>query len=487
MAGNRQHLNKGLERGALAIVWRYIDELPVCQYVVTDGSLPRQKERNLEGVIGKVSATIRDEEGEGDGLDSDLGEFEGFNEESLMEPKERRPVRDGKSVKRQKQNCSREPPKNVSLKDIGGMEEAINGILEFIAMPLAHPEVYLHTGVRPPRGVLLHGPSSCGKTMLANTIAGEVGLPFIAISAPSRVSGMPGESEKKLRELFEGARVKVPCLIFMDEIDTITPKRDSAQREMEIRIKTGGKPVMIIGATSRPGGLDPALKRAGRFDREICLNVPDEAGRGKVLCERLRLSGDFDFKNFAKTTPGLVGADLSALVIGAVTVAMRRICEILKTSTAATDPLGVTIVDQLRDSANMDMGQVHSPPLSVPAPVPVAPNSSTALPKIQPSPKREVEIQMAIVQPIKRLEFFPSVGVTAPADPAGKAVANKSRAGSISVRGPELLDKARILISISHSYRASNPCVIFFDELDALAPGHNASLSESFSRVMLCY
>lgn len=211
--------------------------------------------------------------------------------------KELQSVKDGGSMKRQKQNDSREPPKNISLKDIGGIEDVINDLLELVAMPLAHPEVYLHTGVQPPRGVLLHGPPGCGKTMLANAIAGEIGLPFIAISAPSIVSGMSGESEKKLREIFEEAREKAPCLIFMDEIDAITPKRESAQREMERRIvaqmltcmddltleKTGGKPVMIIGATNRPDSLDPALRRAGRFDREICLNVPDEVGREKCI------------------------------------------------------------------------------------------------------------------------------------------------------------------------------------------------------------
>jgi len=201
-------------------------------------------------------------------------------------------------MKRPKQNDSCEPPQqNISLKDIGGIEDVIKDLLQLVAMPLAHPEIYLHTGIQPPRGVLLHGPPGCGKTMLANAIAGEIGLPFIAISAPSIVSGMSGESEKKLRELFEEARERAPCLIFIDEIDAITPKRESAQREMEKRIvaqmltcmddltlkKTGGKAVIVIGATNRPDSLDPALRRAGRFDREICLNVPDEVGREKCI------------------------------------------------------------------------------------------------------------------------------------------------------------------------------------------------------------
>lgn len=216
-----------------------------------------------------------------------------------------RPAKDGEPSKRQKSSSSedRSAPKNISLKDLGGIDDIIADLLELVAMPLTHPEVYVHTGVQPPRGVLLHGPPGCGKTMLANAMAGELGLPFLSVSAPSIVSGMSGESEKKLRELFEEAREKAPCLIFMDEIDAITPKRESAQREMERRIvaqlltcmddltleKTGGRVVMVIGATNRPDSLDPALRRAGRFDREICLNVPDEIGREKYTLHRISL------------------------------------------------------------------------------------------------------------------------------------------------------------------------------------------------------
>jgi ribosome biogenesis ATPase len=131
---------------------------------------------------------------------------------------------------------NRNPPKNVLLKDLGGIDDAVNQLLEFVAFPLMHPEVYEFTGVPIPRGVLLHGPPGCGKTLLATALAGELGLPFLSISAPSIVSGMSGESEKKVRELFDEAREKAPCLMFLDEIDAITPKRESAQREMERRI-----------------------------------------------------------------------------------------------------------------------------------------------------------------------------------------------------------------------------------------------------------
>ncbi|KAJ2718103.1 Ribosome biogenesis ATPase rix7, partial [Coemansia sp. Benny D115] len=251
--------------------------------------------------------------------------------------------RDARRKKRTKiSDRSKYTPPDTRLSDLGGVDACIEEILELIVMPLKHPEIYLHTGVQPPRGVLLHGPPGCGKTLLANAIAGEVGVPFLQISAPSIVSGMSGESEKKLREVFEEARDVAPCIVFIDEIDAITPKRENAQREMERRIvaqmltciddlsweKTENKPVMLIGATNRPDSLDPALRRAGRFDREIAMTVPDELAREqilRVLCERLRLAGDFDMHELAKRTPGYVGADLTALTTAAGMIAVKRI------------------------------------------------------------------------------------------------------------------------------------------------------------------
>ncbi|GAA5883500.1 hypothetical protein JCM3774_000585 [Rhodotorula dairenensis] len=235
-------------------------------------------------------------------------------------------------------------PPTTRLADLGGVDACIEQMLELVALPLMHPEVYLHTGVRPPRGVLLVGPPGCGKTMLAGAIAGELALPFISISAPSIVSGMSGESEKTLRETFEEAARQAPCILFIDEIDAITPKRETAQREMERRIvaqlltcmddlawdKTDNKPVVVIAATNRPDSLDPALRRAGRFDAEITMGVPDQAGRERilrVLMAKLRLSGDFDYARLAKETPGYVGADLSALTGAAGVLAVKRIFE----------------------------------------------------------------------------------------------------------------------------------------------------------------
>ncbi|WBW71739.1 ribosome assembly ATPase Rix7 [Schizosaccharomyces osmophilus] len=462
------------------------------------------------------------------------------------------------SAKRLKSTeASREPPTGISLKDVGGLDECITELLETVAMPIKHPEVYQHTGIQPPRGVLLHGPPGCGKTMLANALAAELGVPFLSISAPSIVSGMSGESEKKVRDVFEEAKSLAPCLMFIDEIDAVTPKRESAQREMERRIvaqfltcmdelsfeNTEGKPVLVIGATNRPDSLDSALRRAGRFDREICLTVPNEESRERILrtmAKGLRLSGNFDFRQLAKQTPGYVGADLKALTSSAGVSAIKRIFNELTVSRKDSEDPNAMLTDQEEitvdmdtvddDNEDMHMSVIqrylntHPDPLTPEElkPLAIGPQDFVeALTKVQPSSKREgfatvpditwsevgalksirVELQMAIVQPIKRPELYKSVGITAPCGvllwgPPGcgktllaKAVANESKANFISIRGPELLNKyvgesERAVRQVFARARASSPCVIFFDELDAMVPKRDDSLSEASSRVV---
>ncbi|KAI7850320.1 P-loop containing nucleoside triphosphate hydrolase protein [Circinella umbellata] len=496
------------------------------------------------------------------------------------------------------------------LSDLGGIDHCVEEIMELIAMPLAHPEVYIHTGVLPPRGVLLHGPPGCGKTRLAHAIAGELGVPFLNISAPSIVSGMSGESEKKIRDVFEDARTHAPCLLFIDEIDAITPKRETAQREMERRIvaqlltcmddlswdKTNNKPVMIIGATNRPDSLDAALRRAGRFDREISMGVPDEKAREKilrVLAEKLRLDGTFDFTALARATPGYVGADLQALITQAGVIAVKRIFKHLRSIAAiATKQKDDTTITQVtekesdqtqqndkvtmeeqsekNDTTSMDIDTTTTPLVAMtteedekkeeqPLPTttveefesqsaleqlrsiadfiqnhkePLTPaqleslaitehDFHLALPKVQPSSKREGfatvpdvswddigalqfvrdELRMAVVEPINHPEFFERVGITSPAGvllwgPPGcgktllaKAVANESNTNFISVKGPELLNKyvgesERGVRQVFARARASSPCVIFFDELDALCSRRDDQQTDSSARVV---
>lgn len=486
----------------------------------------------------------------------DTGEDNTNASASKKRTKENAPVKQ----KKQKTKEDRSPPQS-KLESIGGMEDVVAQLMELIGLPILHPEIYISTGVEPPRGVLLHGPPGCGKTSIANALAGELQVPFVSISAPSVVSGMSGESEKKIRDLFDEARSLAPCLMFFDEIDAITPKRDGgAQREMERRIvaqlltsideltmeKTEGKPVIVIGATNRPDSLDAALRRAGRFDREICLNVPNELSRIhilKKLSQNLKIDGEIDFIKLAKLTPGFVGADLKALITGAGTCAIKRIFHVYASNTETAE--NTMEIDQhagnkgeseksLKNTANM----IDPLPLSIiqkfiqnfPEPLNEEQLSKLsisyedflkALPTIQPTAKREgfatvpdvtwasvgaltkvrVELNMAIVQPIKKPELYEKVGISAPAGvllwgPPGcgktllaKAVANESRANFISIKGPELLNKyvgesERAIRQVFTRARASIPCVIFFDELDALVPRRDATLSESSSRVV---
>jgi ribosome biogenesis ATPase len=453
------------------------------------------------------------------------------------EPKSKR----RKGERENKKELDRSPPTDISLADLGGVDAVIEELNELVAMPMLYPETYIKTGIQPPRGVLLHGPPGCGKTMIANAFAAEIGVSFIPLSAPSLVAGMSGESEKKIRDIFEEAKRMAPCLVFIDEIDVIMGKRESAQREMEKRIvaqmltcmddmaleKTGGKPVIIIAATNRPDSIDPALRRAGRFNKEINLGVPNELAREKILralTQKLNLPEDFDYRSLAKLTPGFVGADLNDVVSVAGTEAMKRMMSVLKQ----------------RSESVMDI-DLCSGPISAPLRVlrSLVSHAGTsdsepdgdfaitysdflaAIPKVQPSAKREGfatipdttwahigalhdvrdQLEMAIVEPIRRPESFARVGITAPTGvllwgPPGcgktllaKAVANESKANFISIKGPELLNKyvgesERAVRQVFERARSSVPCILFFDELDALVPKREDSLSEASSKVV---
>lgn len=228
----------------------------------------------------------------------------------------------------------------VKFEDVGGNEDTLTELCKLL-IHMRHPEVYEKLGVVPPRGFLLHGPPGCGKTLLAQAVAGEMELPMLKVSAPELVSGVSGESEQKLRELFEQAVTNSPCIMFIDEIDAITPKREVASKDMERRIVAQlltcmddlnslavTAQVLVIGATNRPDSLDPALRRAGRFDREICLGIPDEEARLRILktlCRKLKLPDDFDYRQLARLSPGYVGADLMALCREAAMSAVNRV------------------------------------------------------------------------------------------------------------------------------------------------------------------
>ncbi|KAJ9127332.1 hypothetical protein QFC24_000739 [Naganishia onofrii] len=488
------------------------------------------------------------------------------------------------------------PPPDLDLTVLGGLAKPLEELFSHVVFPLQHPEVYEHLQTAPTRGILLHGVPGGGKTRLVNCLAGHFRIPLIPISAPSLVSSLSGDTEKLLRQTFEDAKALAPCILFLDEVDAITPKRETAQREMEKRIvgqlltcmddlATNAEHVSVIAATNRPDSLDPALRRAGRFDREIEMGVPGIEAREeilKVLCSKLRLSAEIDYHALAMATPGYVGADLTALTAAAGLNAVKRVFEDLgagklalpsvnaaeSDATTPSTSLPAEAAEQqvtegvqdmmVIDEAEQDHREMaksenvailetssrvfaHLPATIRDTPIasflekypnPLTPHQlsplmlnprdfSEALKTIQPTAKREGfatvpdvtwenvgalhgirhELHMAIVQPIRRPEFFKAVGISEPSGvllwgPPGcgktllaKAVANESRANFISVKGPELLNKyvgesEKAIRSVFERARTSEPCVIFFDELDALVPRRDESMSESSARVV---
>ncbi|NXA90986.1 NVL protein, partial [Melanocharis versteri] len=422
---------------------------------------------------------------------------------------------------------------SVKFEDVGGNDETLKEICKML-LHIRHPEVYTHLGVVPPRGFLLHGPPGCGKTLLAQAIAGELELPMLKVAATEIVSGVSGESEQKLRELFEQAVSSAPCVLFIDEIDAITPKREVASKDMERRIVAqfltcmddlnnvaATTQVLVIGATNRPDSLDPALRRAGRFDREICLGIPDEGAREKILqtlCRKLKLPESFEFRHLARLTPGYVGADLMALCREAAMCTVNRVLITSEEhgrkhthsggSTAEGSPgIGTDIPDELQRLLDLLKEQDPLPEEQLQKLCIEMNDFIVALSSVQPSAKREgfvtipdvtwadigaledvrEELTMAILAPVRNPEQFKALGLTTPAGvllagPPGcgktllaKAVANESGLNFISVKGPELLnmyvgESERAVRQVFQRARNSAPCVIFFDEVDALCP-----------------
>ena len=538
----------------------------------SNSSLNRKSKKLLENSIERVLELLKEEATSTDDVDSLEGDFDptepskpsnGINrsivgawaKSSLRVNDVQAPLHDGKtdlisapdSKKRQSNGepllkkrkaaptIDRSPPTHISLSNLGGVDSVIQQLEDMIVLPLLQPEIYATARIQPPRGILLHGPPGCGKTMIAKAFAAEVGVSFISLSAPTIVSGMSGESEKALREHFDEAKKVAPCLVFIDEIDAITPKRESAQREMEKRIVAqlltcmddlAGKAVIVIAATNRPDSLDAALRRGGRFDKEINLGVPNEVVREQILralTKDILLPTDFDYHRLAKLTPGFVGADLNDLVSTAGSAAIKRFLETLKAQANEMDMDG----DFSQVSAKVLelrrlIKHAKQPSLGVAETILITIDDFlTALPKIQPSSKREgfatvpettwadigalrpvrEELLTAIVEPIRSPEKYKRVGITAPTGvllwgPPGcgktllaKAVANESKANFISVKGPELLNKyvgesERAVRQVFVRARSSIPCVIFFDELDALVPKRDDALSESSARVV---
>jgi len=327
--------------------------------------------------------------------------------------------------------CRPVPRPKERYADLGGMDHILQQIRELIEYPLVRPELYAHLGVGPPRGILLRGPPGTGKSHLANAIAGQLGVNYFKVSAPELVSGMSGESEGRIRDLFRAAAESAPSIVFMDELDAIAPKRNEggSSRGMEKRMVAqlltsmdadidpsctrGGAPVIVLGATNRPDALDSALRRAGRFDKEILMGVPNEAARQKILqtmTKSMRLSGDFDYKVLARKTPGYVGADVRSLTKEAAVIAINRIFRdvLLETDlnrpavtaavvgTTTTTTASVTVVDKLptiseQEGPSADATVGENVTCGGPPQLPPPPPSTDTVRPLQPLTQEQLE------------------------------------------------------------------------------------------------
>jgi transitional endoplasmic reticulum ATPase len=390
----------------------------------------------------------------------------------------------------------------VTYEDIGGLDDAKQKIREIIELPMKHPELFKHLGIEPPKGVLLHGPPGTGKTLLAKAVASESGANFVSLNGPEIMSKFYGESEGKLRELFEDAEKNAPSIIFIDEIDSIAPKREEVTGEVERRVvsqlltlmdglKTRGQ-VIVIAATNRPEAIDPALRRPGRFDREIAISMPDKKDRKEILQVHMRampLGKDVEIDEISEATHGFTGADLSALVRESAMRALRRFLPKLDLEKQI---IPVSILKELK----VEKSDFYD-----------------AMKEITPSALREVYVEVPEVHwndvggldqvksqlremvelPMKNPELFEQMGINPPRGillhgPPGtgktllaKAIATESSANFISVRGPEVLSKwvgesEKAVREIFKKARQSAPCIVFFDEIDSIAPPRGGRL-----------
>ena len=406
-------------------------------------------------------------------------------------------------------HCEGEPIKredeekldDVGYDDIGGCRKQMAQIREMVELPLRHPQLFKHLGIKPPRGILMYGPPGSGKTLIARAIANETGAFFFLINGPEIMSKLAGESESNLRKAFEEAEKNAPSIIFIDEIDSIAPKREKTQGEVEKRIVSqlltlmdGMKArahLVVIGATNRPNTLDAALRRFGRFDREVDIGVPDENGRLEVVrihTKNMKLADDVDLEMVAKETHGFVGADLAALCTEAALQCIREKMHLIDLEDETID---AEVLDSMSvNNAHFKTAMGSTNPSALRETMVEVPNVSWDDIGGLENVKRELQevVQYPVLYPeqFEKFGMQPSKGVLFYGPPGcgktllAKAIANECQANFISIKGPELLtmwfgESESNVRDIFDKARSSAPCVLFFDELDSIARSRGSS------------
>ena len=389
----------------------------------------------------------------------------------------------------------------VTYEDIGGLDEAIKQIREMVELPLKHPELFEKLGIEAPKGILLYGPPGTGKTLLAKAVANETNANFYSLSGPEIMSKYYGESEENLRRIFKEAIENAPSIIFIDEIDSIAPKREEVTGEVERRVvaqllalmdglEERGK-VVVIGATNRVNAIDPALRRPGRFDREIEIGIPDKKGRKEILEIHTRgmpLAKDVDLERWAELTHGFSGADLSALCKEAAMRALRRILPEIdldaeEIPAEVMEKLEVTDKDFYDAFKSMTPSALREVVIESPN---VRWDDIGGLEEVKQSLREAVEWPLKYPDLFQHMDARPPKGILLYGPPGtgktllAKAVATESEANFISVKGPEFISKwvgesERAVRETFRKARQAAPCVIFFDEIDAIAPARGSS------------